>query len=64
MRGRSAERTGGWDRGGLNDDGGGDGDGDANAMARHQKRVAYEEKINYAQVMGEVLLKYFQRWPR
>ena len=38
------------DRGGLNDDGGGyadgndDGDGNTDNMARHQKRVAYEEE--------------------
>ena len=40
-RGGLAERPGGWDGGGLNDDEGSDGDGDADAMARHQKRVAY-----------------------
>ena len=34
-KGGSAEQPGGWDRGGLNDDGGGDGDVDANTMARH-----------------------------
>ena len=45
-RGGSAERPGGWDRGGLNDYGGGDGNdnGDVNAMARQQKRVTYKEE--------------------
>ena len=39
-----AERPKGWNRGRLNDDGGGDGDCDdnANAIIRRQKRVAYE----------------------
>ena len=42
-RGGLAERPGEWDGGRLNDDGGGDGNGADDAMARHQKRVAYEE---------------------
>ena len=39
-RGGSVERPGGWDGGGLNDDGGGNGNSDADAMSRQQNPVA------------------------
>ena len=38
------EQPGGLGGGGINNDRGGDGDGDVDAMARHQKRVVYEEE--------------------
>ena len=37
-------------------------DGDADAMARHKKRVHTRRRIHYSQVMGEVMINYFQRW--
>ena len=62
-RGGAAERPGGWDRGGLNDNEGGDGNVDSNAMARHQNRVAYKEENKILLGDGESAAPFFQHWP-